>query len=658
MDTPVDSLKQIATDDSWTPEEAEEQYYVSSWSGGFFSVGDDGHVIVKPIAGESHEIDISDVVERLQRENATFPILLRFQDILASRVRLLNEAFRDARELADYENKYVGVYPIKVNQLHEVVEEILEAGKPYDLGLECGSKAELVAAVAHLDDDDRLLICNGYKDEAMLRLVLSMQRLGKNVIPVIEKYGEFDLLLELAEEMGVRPRFGLRVRMSTRGSGKWADSGGDFAKFGVSVADLMRMIDRLKESDLLDAFRLLHFHLGSQITDIQALRSAVREITQIYAQLIKLGANVGYVDVGGGLGVNYNATFSYSDQSINYSLQEYANAVIYSIKEVCEIAKVPHPIVVSESGRALTAHHSVLIVDVQGAHGKDEIDPDFVASESDHHLIQSLYGTWKWVNEESTTEFSELLEAYHDVVEKRAQADSAFSLGYLSLEQKALAERLFWSACVRLNEKVYATDTDQLPPELDLLDDLLIDQYLCNFSVFQSMLDYWAIGQRFPIMPIDRLDERPSRRAVLVDLTCDSDGKVNRFISGDPEKDFLELHALRDGEQYRLGFFLMGAYQDIMGDMHNLFGRVPEVHVYADAEEDDGYYIEKLIPGATVEEMLAMVQYFPNDLHRRMNDIIRQKMQAGTLRPKAGIAMLDQYKKMFADITYYRNQVR
>ena len=456
--------------------------------------------------------------------------------------------------------------------------------------------------------------------------------------------------------MAVKPKFGLRVRLATSGSGKWADSGGDVAKFGVSIADLMRIVDLLQERGMDDSFRLLHFHLGSQITDIQVLKSAVREISHIYARLYKLGIPISHLDVGGGLGVNYSANFSYSDQAINYSLQEYANAVVYSIKEVCDIADVPHPIIVSESGRALTAHHSVLVVDVQGAYRKDEIEPDFKVAESDHHVVRGLYNTWKWVSEEGTSEFPELLEAYHDTVEKRAQADAEFSLGYLSLQQKALAERLFWSVCQKINEKVYATDTDQLPAELDLLDDLLIDQYLCNFSIFQSILDYWAIGQRFPIMPIDRLDEEPTRRAVLVDLTCDSDGKVNRFISGDPEKDFLEVHALRAGEQYYLGFFLMGAYQDIMGDTHNLFGRVPEVHVYADSEEEDGYYIEKLIPGATVEEMLATVQYFPNDLHRRMNEMIRQKTQAGELRPKVGIGILDQYKKMFSDITYYRNR--
>ena len=656
METPSIS-ESIADIQDWTVQDAEDLYRLSAWGDSFFFINDQGHVAVRPLPQQSLSIDIDEVVNDLKRRNVPFPVLIRFQDVLKARVVKLNKAFIKAIRESGYRNRYQGVYPIKVNQLHEVVEEVLEAGKPYGMGLECGSKAELIAALPHLEQDGALLICNGYKDAIMLRLILAGQRIGKNVIPVVEKYGEFEHLLRLARQMNVRPRFGVRVRLGTTGAGKWAESGGDQSKFGISIPELIALVQRLKDENLADALVLLHFHLGSQIADIQIVKQAVKEITQVYAQLLKRGLPVQYLDTGGGLGVNYEAGYSDDDGGINYTLQEYANAVVYSVREVCDDEQVAHPTLVSESGRAITAHHSVLIVEALGAYRKDEVVNGFVPSDEDNSVVRELFEVLTRVRSPSKKKeqirISELLEAYHDAVEKRQEAHTMFGLGYLPIEQKALAERLYWSTCKAIQEQVRRLESETVPPDLRALDDHLVDQYLCDFSVFQSILDHWSIGQGFPIMPIRGHTERPTRRALLVDLTCDSDGKVSHYVSSNPDKRFLEVHELDDKEPYYFGFFLMGAYQDIMGDSHNLFGRVAEAHVYADAEEPGGYYIEKIIPGTTVQEMLALVQYFPNDLHRRMNNLIRQKIEAGVIRPKAGVEWLEQYMQCFAQSTYY-----
>lgn len=582
------------------------------------------------------------------------PVVIRFQDVLRGRVVQLNEAFNAAIREFSYGNKYAGVYPIKVNQLHEVVEEVLEAGEPYGMGLECGSKAELVAALPHLKTDETLLICNGYKDAEMLELILMGQQLGKSVIPVIEKYDEFERFMKLADELEVTPRFGVRVKLSTGGVGRWATSSGDSSKFGLSLNELLRIHERMQKHP--GSLALLHFHLGSQVSDIQRLKLAVKEITQVYAQLHKRGARVAYLDVGGGLGVNYESGYTTQDDGINYSLTEYANSVIYAIKEVCDAEGVPPPTVVSESGRAVTAHHSVLVVEALAAYRREVVDEGFVPAEGSHPIIHDLFDALqrvRGITNGAASVLPALLEAYHDAVEKRMQAHSLFGLGYLPIEQRGVAESLFWTVCSRIFARTRTMSADVVPAELGQLDELLVDQYLCDFSVFQSMLDHWAIGQRFPITPLRRLDEEPFRRAVLVDLTCDSDGKVDSYI-GPEDKAYLEVHPLRPGEPYHLCLFMMGAYQDIMGDMHNLFGRATEVHVYADDDEADGYYIEKIIPGATVQEMLALVQYFPNDLQRRMQSIIRTKVSDGLIRPKTGVEMLDLYGRAFAQFTYLK----
>jgi arginine decarboxylase len=641
----------------WSVERAAELYRVHGWSDDFFFIDAEGRVAVRTPAARA-PIVISDVVEDLRGRGVPFPVLIRFQDVLRARVVRLNEAFAAAIAESGYEGRYRGVYPIKVNQLHEVVEEVLEAGRPFGMGLECGSKAELVASLAHMEDDEALLICNGAKDATMLKLILASQGIGKNVIPVVEKANEFDMLMAMSNQAGVKPRFGVRVRLATEGSGKWMESGGDLSKFGISVPELVTIIGQLGEANALDALVLLHFHLGSQLADIRIVKQGVRELAHVYAQLVKRGIAVRYLDVGGGLGVNYEAGYTEAETPINYTLQEYANAVVYTAKEVCEAEAVPHPTLVSESGRAITAHHSVLVVQVLGTYRKDRIDPDYRPTRRDHKVIRSMF---KVLSEVRAIERASgqpaaaaLLEAYHDAVELREETEQLFALGYLMLEERAITERLYWSVCHEIRSALgRAHAPDGIPPELVELDEHLVDQYLCDFSLFQSILDHWSIGQGFPILPLTRLDEPPNRRALLVDLTCDSDGKVSHYVSSNPDKRFMPIHAPGE-EPYYVAFFLMGAYQDIMGDSHNLFGRVAEAHVYADDEESGDYYIEKIIPATTVQDMLATVQYFPNDLHRRMNELIRQKVESGLIRPKFGVELLEQYMQSFTESTYYR----
>lgn len=646
-------MNSASDQDTWSVEDSAALYRVDDWGDRFFHVNEAGHAAVRTARPGGESIDIHTVVEDLRARGVQFPALLRFHDVLRARVERVNLAFATAIEEAGYGGSYRGVYPIKVNQLHEVVEEILDAGRPFRMGLECGSKTELVAALPHITDDDILLICNGVKDDQMLELMLAAQRLGRNVIPVMEKFGEAIRLLELAKARGARPWMGVRVRLDTSGAGKWAESGSHLSKFGLSIPELVDLLQVLREREMLDTLVLLHFHIGSQIPDVQVVRQAVREITRVYAQLLERGASPRYLDVGGGLGVNYAAGYSDTEDGINYSLQEYANAVVYGVKEVCDATASPYPVLVSESGRAMVAHHSVLVVDVLGAFRKDRLQGAFRPGPDDHALVRELATTLAWVSEmpRENAKFTNLLEAFHDAAEAKDQAETLFNLGYLGIEHKAQAERLYWSVCYEIQARVQGEE-ETLPAELAALSEQLVDQYLCNFSVFQSILDHWAIDQRFPIMPITRMHERPTRRAVLVDLTCDSDGKVDHYVSSEEDKSHLPLHELVDGEPYPIGLFLMGAYQDIMGDAHNLFGPVTEAHIYADAEEPGGYYVEKILRGITIKDMLGRVQYFPNDLNRRMSEIIRTKTEAGVLRPRAGVDLLEQFQAFFERGTY------
>jgi arginine decarboxylase len=456
--------------------------------------------------------------------------------------------------------------------------------------------------------------------------------------------------------MGIEPRFGLRVRLSSSGSGKWAESGGDHSKFGVSTPDLITIVERLEAAGRPDALHLLHFHLGSQIADINNLKAGVREISRVYAYLRRRGLGVRYVDCGGGLGVNYDAGAAGAHGAVDYSVQEYANAIVFAVQEICTAEDVAPPTLITENGRALTAHHSVLLVEVFGATTKPEASPDWTPAAADHAILHELHRIRELVTSEKTLRLAEVLEAYHDAVEQRAQADTLFGYGYLDLEAKARAERLYWSVCRAINERVHRADPDWLPQELADLDDHLVDQYLCDFSVFQSMLDYWAIGQRFPVMPIHRLGEEPTRRATLVDLTCDSDGKVSRFVAPDHDKRFLEVHPFEEGDRYVLAFFLMGAYQDILGDTHNLLGSVTEAHVYADADEPDNFYVETILPGTRVEEILSRVQYERQGLEKRVERLLRAKSKAGAIRPREATTVLESYRRMLGAYTYYDTQ--
>lgn len=642
------STKQTEDTGAWSVEDSAQLYRTAAWGAPYFFVNDQGHVAVRPAHGTESSIDMAAVVDELRRRGVQFPVLIRFQDILRSQVKRLNEAFEAAIAETGYRNIYRGVYPIKVNQLHEVVDELLDAGRPYGMGLECGSKAELIAALPQVDQET-LLICNGVKDRAMLSLMLSGQRLGQNVVPVIERYAEFEQLKGLAFGAGIAPKLGVRIKLATAGAGRWSESSGIHSKFGLSVTELLKVLNELEASGQAGNLCLLHCHIGSQITDIQVLKQAIKEVARIYTELVRHGAGLKYLDLGGGLGVNYDKDSLEEDAGINYSLQEYANAVVYTVKEVCDANDVAEPVLVTESGRALTAHHSVLIVPVLGTQVKDDTSSSLRVPDDAPDTIRALDEILSVAA--GTRKSNELVEAFHDANERLEELRTLFALDYIDIEQRALAERLYWRICATVLQTLQQHGEQSLP-ELAQLELQLTDQYLCDFSVFQSMLDHWAIGQPFPIMPIAHLDERPRRRAILVDLTCDSDGKVSHYVSGLADNRFLPLHRIDSTEPYYLGFFLMGAYEDIVGDAHNLFGRVSEAHVYADAEEPEGFWIEKIIPGTAIQEMLAQVQYFPNDLHRRMSELTRAKIQAGIVRPAQGITILDQYLACFSQHTY------
>lgn len=636
------------TPHGWTPADAQDLYAMDSWSDGFFYINEKGHVAVRPLLENELSIDVTDVVAAALEEGLTLPLLIRFQDIISSRVQRLNRKFRDAIKEAGYQNDYRTIFPIKVNQLHEVVAEVLDAGREFNLGLECGSRAELVASLP-LIGDTHLLLCNGVKDRTMLTLMLNAQQLGQQVLPVIEKYTEYEYLMALADQRGVTPRMGVRVKLSTRGSGRWFESGGSSSKFGLTIPELMHLVHDLEQRGIADSLELLHFHLGSQISDIQVLRSAVREISQMYADLSLRGLQVKYLDVGGGLGVNYGGDVDNPESSINYGLREYANIVVFAVKEICEERGVPNPVLLSESGRAITAHHSMLVVPVLGVHRPDS-PPVTPLPGKPHVLVERMERTVREAQDAKNTGM--LLEAFHDVQEIREEAEQSARLGYLPVDQLAQTDSLFWTACREIMRQLKEADLNPPPQEQLELEHLLTDLYLCNFSVFHSIPDHWAIGQIFPIVPLDRLDEEPTRRAQLVDLTCDSDGKISEYVSSNANRSWLPLHSYTQGEPYYVGIFLVGAYQEILGDAHNLIGRVGEVHIYASADEPGNFWIEEMIKGISVKDMLSQVQYFPNDLDRRMSELIREKIAAGVVKPAEGMRILNNYVKRLDDTTY------
>ena len=633
----------------WDIQSARSLYNIDRWGAKYFDINEAGHVVATPLQEAGAAVELSDVVEEAKARGLKFPLLIRFQDILRHRVQSINEAFRGSIAEFNYQGKYRGVFPIKVNQLREVVEEILDAGKPYNFGLEVGSKPELFAGLALQAEPDSLIICNGYKDPNFIRMALMGIKLGKKVIMVVEKLEELKQIISVSRPFGVEPLIGIRSRLLSKGAGKWADSAGENAKFGLTTVELLAAADLLKAENLTHCFKLIHFHIGSQVPDILTVKKAVQEAARFYAKLYKMGFPVEYIDVGGGLGVNYDGSRSAFDSSTNNTLQEYTNDVVYYIGDVCNAEKVPHPDIVSESGRALVAHHSVLIVEVFGAIAKVRLDVNFTYTENENPLVKELFDIKKNLCKLNK------LEAYHDALERREDAHNMFTFGVLDLPDKAKIEHLYWE----ISQEVVQSFRGQayIPEEIRKLEDSLGDQYLCNFSVFQSLLDHWALGQLFPIMPISRLNGRPTREATLVDITCDSDGQINKFIDLRDVRDTLALHELNTNgngqlEPYYLGFFLMGAYQDIMGDLHNLFGRVNEVHVFLDADEPTGYYVEEVIEGNTISQALSAVQYDENELKRQMKAQVDAAIKSDKLKPSEAMRLLDEYERGLKEYTY------
>jgi len=637
-------------DNHWTIQDSESLYRVKTWGDPYFRVNKKGHMAVTPVLNKKTEIDIETIIKDLHRKNINMPVLLRFLDILGSQVKRINQVFKNAINESGYAGSYKSVYPIKVNQFHEVVEELLDAGAEFGMGLECGSKAELVASLAHLEENETLLICNGYKDSSMIALIIDAQILGKNVIPIVERIDEYYELVKIASKKKYNPIFGLRMRLATSGSGRWAASSGLNSKFGLTMPEVLSIIDDARHNDRLGAMKVVHAHIGSQISDIQVLKQATKELTQIYCELIKLGAEIEYLDVGGGLGINYDETAMPMESSINYGMQEYANAIVYGIKEVCDFNHINVPIIVSESGRALTAHHSILVVPVLDTQTREALCNKVSFDDFDSENLQTLKNIY--LNAPKLSTLEELTESFHDASEKLNELKSLFLLGYLSLKERGLADQFFWSICRILFDKFSVLQEEDEPIEFAELKLILTDQILCDFSVFQSMLDHWAIGQVFPIVPISRLDVEPNKRGIIIDLTCDSDGKIHRYVSNETDSSFMPYHANSQDSTYYLAFFLMGAYNDSMGDSHNLFGRVTEAHIYCDKKEKNNYWVEKIISGTNVKDMLNQVQYFPSDLQKRMNKIVKKQIAGGKIKASTGIDILNAYMNTFEEITY------
>ncbi len=626
----------------WTFQDSLALYRVPSWGGDFFTISEKGAVLVGPAGENGPRIDMHSLVLDLQRRGLRTPMLIRFSDILASRVHGLMAAFERAIEEYDYSGRFRGVYPIKVNQQRHVVEEIVQYGAAGRVGLEAGSKPELLVALSILDTPDALIVCNGYKDKAYIETALLAQRLGRRTVIVIDRFRELDLVIKTSHELGIRPSIGLRARLAARGAGKWTESTGNRSKFGLTAAEIVSACDRLRSEDMLDCLELVHSHIGSQITSIQAHKEALKEVSRVYVGLYEMGARLGLLDVGGGLAVDYDGSRSQFHSSKNYSLQEYANDVVSFIQEACEDAGVPTPDIVTESGRAMVAHHSVLVFDVlevsQVLTGRA---PGAVAQDSPK-ILHDLVEVWNRIDA------SRLQEAYNDALELRDEATTLFSLGYLSLADRGHAERIVLCCCEKILEETRRLESP--PEELAGLEERLADTYYANFSVFQSAPDSWAVKQLFPVMPIHRLNERPTRLGIFADLTCDSDGKIDSFIGG---RRALELHA-PDGVPYLIGVFLVGAYQEILGDLHNLFGDTDAVHVRLDA--DGGYTVEHVVEGDDVSDVLRYVQYDPKSLIEKVRRTSEAALREGRIGLEDSARLRERYARGLRDYTYLKGE--
>jgi arginine decarboxylase len=605
-----------AVEEPWTVEDSRQLYNMEGWGIGFFDVNSAGHVVVRPDRAQpDRELDLFELARDLEAQGVGLPLLLRFSDVLRSRIAALSQRFRIAIEEFRYEGAYTLVYPIKVNQQRHVIEEIVQFGAPHGVGLECGSKPELQAVLALNDDTGHLIVCNGYKDEEYMRLALMGQKLGHQVFVVLEQLSELDTLLRVADAMGVTPTAGVRVKLASEGFGRWAESGGEASKFGLNAGELVRMVDRLTSLGRLDVLKLIHFHLGSQITDIRYIKSGLQEVVRFYAELRAMGVDITHVDVGGGLGVDYDGSNSTVSASVNYTVQEYANDIVYTFAESCRELELPMPHLISESGRALTAHHALLLINVIDVESQQSVQLPTL-SEDDHAVLHELREGYDNLSRRSVR------EVYHDATFAKEQAQHLFNSGVLSLRGRAIADQLYTAT---LNEiaRLTAQDAEEYQDIIEELERRLIDRYFCNFSVFQSLPDSWAIDQLFPIMPIHRLDERPTRLGSLQDVTCDSDGKIDRFVGGRSGRPSIELHPFESGQPYIIGIFLTGAYQEILGDLHNLFGDTNAVHI---ALRPEGYAVTDLVHGDTVTEVLNYVQFRASDLLT----VFRRKVNAAS----------------------------
>ena len=625
----------------WRIEDSAELYNINGWGRKYFSINEKGHVVVTPEEGLA-KVDLKELMDELQVRDVTAPVLLRFPDILDNRIEKISKCFQNAAKEYNYTSQNFLIYPIKVNQMRPVVEEIVSHGKKFNIGLEAGSKPELHAVLATNIDEKALIICNGYKDESFIELALLAQKMGRRIFLVVEKLNELSLITEVAARIGISPNVGIRIKLSSTGAGKWEESGGDQSKFGLNSSELLEALDYLKRHKMQECLRLIHFHIGSQVTKIRHIKNALREATQFYVQLSKMGFNIGFMDIGGGLGVDYDGTRNAaSESSMNYSIQEYANDAVSALVDACTKNNLPQPNIITESGRSLTAHHSVLVFEVlETASLPRWKDSEEIGADS-HELARELYDIWDKLDK------PRLFESWHDALQIREEALDLFSLGLLDLSTRASIERLFWSIAREVG--AMAAEMRHAPEELRKISKMLPDKYFCNFSLFQSLPDSWAIDQVFPIIPLSRLDERPDRTCTIQDITCDSDGKIANFVTPHGTSPALPVHGVKPGEPYYLGVFLVGAYQEILGDMHNLFGDTNAVHI---SVYKDRYEIDRVIDGETVAEVLDYVQYNPKKLVRNLETWVTSSMKAGRITPEEGREFLSNYRSGLYGYTY------
>ena len=661
-------MKQPEISSMWTVDKSSKLYQIDGWGDPYFSINANGHVVVSPRGDKDNYLDLFDLVKSLQKKNINLPLLIKFPDILADRLARLNDCFKNAINRYNYSNHYQGVYPIKCHQNRQIVESIVRYGKPYQFGLESGSKPELMIALATLDpnssvfDNPSIIICNGYKDATYIRTALLATRLGYKLIIVVEQLEELYLTVRISEQLAIEANLGIRVKLSSKGSGRWGNSTGDRAKFGLAIPQILTAIQYLKQKNILYYLQFLHFHIGSQISSISVIKDAIREASQIYVQLAKINPNMKYLDVGGGLGVDYEGSKTNSYASKNYNIQNYANDIVAEVKEACEEASIAVPILVSESGRAITAHHSVVIFDILHTNDVSNIVPPSREEEGENLILRNLWETYKSIN------LKNYQEMYHDAIQFKEEAISLFNFGYLSLIERAKAEQLYWVCCHKIYDMIQHQDC--VPDDLKDLEKTMASIYYANLSVFRSTPDAWAINQLFPIMPIHRLNEEPTQRGTLADLTCDSDGKIDQFIDLRNSKPVLELHSLQSStvnqdnslsslkfskseysmkEPYYLGIFLVGAYQEIMGNFHNLFGNLNQVHIVINSK---GYEIERFVQGDTIAHVLNIVQYDINELSQRIRQRTEQAVQEGRITQKESETLWRNYEKNFNLYTY------